>query len=136
MVLKKPDGLANNARINLVAQVGDGRETGVLNRSRAEVFGKRFCEEENDQGESKNGPHVVNPRGKIIVQIKNASVPRQSPNRQARTGGTEIENEIDGQLDHQGDGAFGHRDKRDQNYTQTEPQGVGPQISEQALKLW
>jgi hypothetical protein len=78
----------------------------------------------------------VNPRRKIIVQVKNAAVPRQSPNRQSRTADGWIENEIDGQLDHEGDGAFGHRDKRDQNYTQTEPEGIGPQISKQALKLW
>ncbi len=135
-MLKKTDGLANDAGINLVAQVRDGGETGVLNRSGAEVFGKRLCEEENDQGESKNRPDVVNPGGEIIVQVKNAAVPGKSPNRQSRTADGRIENEIDGQLDHEGDGAFGHRDKCDQNYTQTEPEGIGPQVSEQTLKLW
>src|SRR4029077_11003004 len=131
IVLKKTDGLANDPRVDLIAQIGNGSETGILYRSGPDILGESLGEEENDQGESKNSPNVVNARREIIVQVENATAPRNRSYGQARTRSRGIEDEVHGQLDHQGHGAFGKRDKRDQDDSQTEPQSVRPQVSEQ-----
>src|SRR6266436_8155934 len=63
VVLKKPDGLANDFRVDLVAQVGDGGMTGVLDFGYAKIFGYALGNEKHNEGEAENRPNVVNARG-------------------------------------------------------------------------
>src|SRR4029077_2024232 len=73
IVLEEADGLAKDAGVNLVPQIGDGSEAGILNLGGADVFGKGFCKKENDERNGEDGPDVVDARGEIIIEVNDLS---------------------------------------------------------------
>src|SRR5947208_10913943 len=85
MMLKESDGLANDFGIDLIAQIGDGRMTRVLNFRDTEIFGNAFGDEKHDEGEAKNRPDVVKARGEEFVEI-DGSAARQRKERKLGGG--------------------------------------------------
>ncbi len=136
MVLKKAYGLADDAGVDLVAQIGDGGEAAMLNLHRANVFGDGFAKKENDERNGENRPDVMDARGKIIIEIDDPATPGNRAERQARTGGPRIENEVHGQPDHERHAPFGEGHKGYQDHADSEPERVRPHISQQTLQLW
>jgi hypothetical protein len=115
-MLKKTNWLAQYVGINVVSQIGDGSETGILNLRSANVFGHGFAKKENDQGNGEDRPNVLDAGWKKIIEIENLAIPRKGEKRQTGTGGSGVEDEIHRELNHQGHAAFSKGDKGEQNY--------------------
>src|SRR5260221_663274 len=58
-MLKEPDGLTNDFRVDLVAQIGDGRVPSVLYLGYAEVFRDALGNENHHERNAEDGPDVV-----------------------------------------------------------------------------
>ncbi len=107
MVLKKTDGLANDPGVDLIAQIRDGGQAGILDLCGAEIFRQSFGKKENDERYGKHGRAVVDARRKVIVEIEDLATPGNREERQTGTGHPWMKNEVHGQLDHQRNAAFG-----------------------------
>ncbi len=111
-MLEETDGLAKDAGIDLVPQIGDGSEAGILNLRGTDVFREGFCKKEYDEGDGEDGPDVVDSRGEIIVEINDFAAPGNCAERQPRTSGAKVEDEVHGQPDHERHATFGQRHER------------------------
>jgi hypothetical protein len=134
-VLKKTNRLAEYVGINPVSQIGDGSETGILNLRGAKVFSQGFAKKENEQGDCEDRPDVMDASRKKIIEIENVAIPRKREKRQTGAGGAGVQDEIHRELDHQGYAAFGHRHKGEQNYAKSQPEGIGPNVTQQSPQL-
>ncbi len=136
MVLKKTDGLTKDAGVDLVAQIGDGGEAGILDLRGPKVFRNGFSKKENDERDGKNGGEVVNARREIVVEVEDLATPGNREQRQPRAGRAQIEDEVHRQLDHESDAAFGQCHEGHQHHAQRQPERVGAHVTEQPFQLW
>ncbi len=72
-MLKEPDGLTNDFRVDLVAQIGDGRVPSVLYLGYAEVFRDALGNENHHERNAEDGPDVVDARGEKLIEVDGAA---------------------------------------------------------------
>src|SRR5580704_4385546 len=136
MMLKEADRLADDLGVNVVAEIGDGGVSDILNFRRAQIFGDGLDAKNHEQREKENRFDVVETGRKEGIEINRVIGEWNFSERESGTDYGWIENVIDCGLDHQRDQAFGQRDDCQENDTRSEPQSVRPLVSQQSLQLW
>jgi len=67
IVLKEGDGLADDFCKHLVAKIGDGGLSDILDLRDAKVFGEGFCQIQSGQSDEKESRNVVQAGRKKII---------------------------------------------------------------------
>ena len=68
-MLEKPNWLADELGVDFVAQISDSVVTHGLNEPITKKFGNRLDNKHNQKRNRNDGPDVMNPRRKEMIQI-------------------------------------------------------------------
>ena len=110
IVLKESDGLPDNFCVDLVANIGNGRLSDILNFGQTEIFRDGFCHEQSGERNSEERCDVVETRRQKIIQVHD-TVARKREEHRFRDEDGGVKDIVNGNLDHESDHAFGECDE-------------------------
>src|SRR5262249_55166327 len=106
LVLKEPDRLAYQLRIDFISQVGDRAMPHGLNQPIAKKFGYRLDGKNNQKRNRNDGPDIMNPRREEMVQINRFVNAGYREKRECRIGGRGVQDAIDDRYNQEDDEAL------------------------------
>ncbi len=133
-MLEERNRLIQDFGVDLIAKIRDGLMTGILDLGDAKVLRDSLGHEENYQSDTEDGPDVVEPWGKELVEVQHAAAGK-SKERQLRSGGRWGEHKVEGQAGHEGHHAFSQSHKGQQNDAEKQADTVGLYVGQQAFQL-
>src|SRR5215467_3959345 len=133
LVLEKRDGLANQLRVDFIAQIGDCVVPHGLNESIPEKLSNRLDSEYHQKRNRNDGPDVMNPRREEMVQINRFVNAGYREKRKRGVARGRIQDPINNRDDQEDDEPLGQRHNRKEHHTRNDPEKVGSDITQQAF---